>query len=152
MKKIFVLALLTLSACLSMNAQVANTGSFLDYHGGSFYQNGQKLTPEQVSSLIGQQTFDSEYRPGKAEKTAGVICLCAGGACTVTGIGLLAYGLAEKQNLGEAIAAIVPVEGGLILASAGAASMLVGGILNGVGNKKLRNIARAYNGGIALAF
>jgi len=154
MKKIaFALVALVVS-CISLNAQVAESAFNLNYKGGSFYQNGTKLTPEQLCSVIGRQTFDEVYKPAKNLRTAGVAVLSTGCGVTAVGAGLVIGGIIEgSSKSGSATAGTISTGVGVIIAGCGAVTAITGGILMGCANKKMKSIIPASNGaGLAFVF
>ena len=156
MKKIILLAFLMLSACLSMNAQVANTGSNVEFRGGNFYQNGQKLSPEQLCAVLGSQNYYDVYEPAKRHRTAGIITLAAGAGTTALGTYLLVTAAREAGTEATAMNVVNTVSGsvtGMAVGGLGITAMAVGGIMLGCANHKLRNLKPSANGaGVALSF
>jgi len=149
MKKIIVSVVVMIMACIAANAQVAADNSSLEFRGGKFYQNGSVIAPSQLSSLLGQETYDREYIPARKTRTAGIACLSAGGAVTAAGAGLIIGSLGNDY----ATKGMVLMTGGIIIAGCGAAAAITGGVLLGVANKKLKNLHPASSGaGIALVF
>jgi len=154
MKKLIVVLFAILVASVSMNAQVAKEGSGFVFHGGKYYQNGVLVAPEQLASVLGQLTYDNQYKPAKGLRTAGIVCLSTGGAATVIGTGLIIGGVVSGNSQSGSVAAgTVMVGTGTITAACGAAVAITGGILLGSGNKRLKNIRPAANGtGISVMF
>jgi len=154
MKKIFLAIVVFIVASTSMNAQVAKGNSSFEYRGGSFYQNGEKLTPEQLCATIGQQAYEDSYKPGKGMRIAGISMLSAGGAATALGAGMYISALIGRdKSAGQAIGDVAIAAVGVTFAIPGIVVAAAGGVLLGVGNKKLKNIVPASSGtGLALAF
>jgi len=153
MKKVFAVLLVTLSLCISAKAQtISNTG--LEYRGGAFYQDGVKIPKEMLSSALGEQTYEDIYKPANGLRIAGITCLSVGGAATAFGAGMFIYALvSDSPDPGQAIGDVFLAIPGTIFGLSGAAVTITGGILYGIGNKKLKNIVPASNGvGIAFRF
>jgi len=149
MKRIILVFAAIVFAAFSLNAQVvSNDASNLQYQKGNLYLNGQKLTSDQALQVLGQDVYDNSYKPAKGMRTAGIALVSAGGAFTVAGAGFFAFGMASK-SVGDTLLAIP----GTYCIIGGAAMAVVGGVLWGVGNKKIKNLAPASSGvGLALNF
>jgi len=149
MKKIILVLAAVVCAAFSLNAQVMPNGAAdLQYQKGNLYQNGQKLTPDQALQVLGSEVYDSAYKPAKGLRTAGITMVSVGGAFTALGAGFFIAGMASK-SAGDTLLAIP----GTYCVIGGAAVAIVGGVLWGVGNKKMKNIVPASNGaGLAFAF
>lgn len=154
MKRIVFIIIATIFACISMNAQVATSNSGLEYRDGGFYQNGIKLTTEQLCNVLGQQTYGNDYVPAKTLRTAGIVCLAGGGAVALLGSGLAIFSSSlAKSNTGAALASNTARNAGIVSGACGAALAIAGGIMLGSGNKKLKNLSAASEGaGVAVAF
>jgi len=149
MKRFILIITATVFAALSLNAQVVSgNSSNVQYLKGNLYQNGIKLTSEQALQVLGQDVYDSAYKPAKGLRTAGIVMVSAGGASTLAGAGFFIAAVTSKSAADALL--VLP---GTYLAVGGAAVTIVGGILWGSGNKKMKRIAAASSGvGLALVF
>lgn len=155
MKRLLLVFVAVVFAAVSMNAQVAGDASAISYKGGNLYQDGIKLSPNQVLQALGQETYDNVYKPAKGMRTAGIVLLSVGATSAAIGAGMAISGavLANRSEPGSSIGGGIETGFGLIFGVSGVAVGAVGGILMGVGNKRLKNIVPASNGaGLALNF
>jgi len=139
---------------IAMNAQVASSNSDFEFRSGKFYQNGTVISPDQLSNILGQESYDNQYLPAKKKRTAGVACLSAGSSVAVVGVGLIVYGaVSGNSTSSSAFGGMVAVGTGCITAAVGAAAAITGGILMSSANKKMKNLRPASSGiGLAMTF
>lgn len=154
MKKIISILILLTVALFAANAQVASSNSDFSFKGGKFYQNGVAIDPGQLPSILGQETYNKDFKQGKGMRVAGISMLSVGGAVTALGAGMFVSGLANDSNsVGQAVGDTASGAFGVLIAIPGIVVAATGGILLGVGNKKLKNIRPAsYGAGVAFAF
>jgi len=152
MKRLILAVVALLLTSISINAQTP-IHSYLEYRGGSFYQNGQKIEKERLCSILGEQAYDKYYKPANALRITGITLLSVGGAAIASCAGLTIAGIIETKNnnvetgqsqltlLGSAIGL-----GGAVIATGG-------GICLGAGNRRMKKITySSYGAGLALVF
>jgi len=145
MKQIIIAIAALLFASAALNAQAPTP---VQYKKGNLYQNGVKLTSSQALQVLGQDIYNKNYKPAKAMKITGISLVAAGGAATVLGGVLFGEALASKSP-GETFVAMPAT----IVLLTGVGVTAIGGVLWGVGNKKLKNISLATNAtGLAFNF
>jgi len=145
MKQIIIAIAALLFASAALNAQAPTP---VQYKKGNLYQNGVKLTSSQALQVLGQDIYNKNYKPAKAMKITGISLVAAGGAATVLGGVLFGEALASKS----AAETFVAMPATIVLLT-GVGVTAIGGVLWGVGNKKLKNISLATNAtGLAFNF
>jgi len=156
MKKIVIALIAMLFVSVALNteiarAQVRGTAAenvSLQYKKGNLYQNGIKLAPEQVLNIVGQETYTNMYKPARAMKISGISLVSVGGGIFCLGGGLFIGALTSKSAADVFVA--MP---SIYIMGTGAVVAAVGGVLWGVGNKKMKKIVPASSGaGLALVF
>jgi len=160
MKRILLVFAAMVFAAVYMDAQVANAplsngAAEILYKSGNLYQDGQKLSSDQVLQLLGQDVYDRSYKPAKGMRTAGIVILSVGAAVTAFGAYTAIEGavVSKKSEPGSVLGGGVAEAFGIVIVAGGAVVGAVGGTLLGVGSKRIKKLVPASSGaGLALAF
>ena len=168
MKKILFAVLALLVLAFQAQAQEIPGPGRLEHSNGEFYLDGQKLLPEQIQSVIGDDIYYETYKGAVVQRNTGKALLIAGGSSMGTGIALLAFGYVTTYKLAnEYIQAIVRsangnpsdyasivskaygyefmILGGYVLTLAGSGLLSAGIPLFTIGNSRLNWIEKNYN-------
>ncbi len=159
MKRIFFILILT-AMTVAASAQY-NMSSELLKKGGKLYQDGEKLSSEQITQILSPLqngngvSYDVLWGKARNMRTTGVVLTSAGSAAFVAGPVIFIVGLAKVlgSGIGSGIAGdpdgVVgegDVTAGLVITGAGVAMLGSGIPLWCVGGKRMKNIVSDYNG------
>jgi len=152
MKKTIVSILFLIIAQFSVEAQVAITPEF-EYRGGKFYQKGVELSEVELYSVIGQRAYDKHYSPAMIERQAGIVVLSISGASLAAGLGFFLYAASIPADSDDLTGKVMGNLCGTCFTLGSVGNAVLGGILLGAGNRRLRSIRPVSNGvGVAMAF
>ena len=130
--------------------KITDSKSILTYSRSKVYRNGQRLSEDEVRSLMANSMEFNLYDRGMKQKKSGKIMLWVGAGAALAGIITLSatstsyvgsdshYDYYIYDSPGAAIA-------GMTLTSIGSTSLIVGGIVYCVGKKKIRSSIDQYN-------
>ena len=139
----------------------------LEHSNGEFYLDGQKLLPEQIQSVIGDDIYYETYKGAVVQRNTGKALLIAGGSSMGTGIALLAFGYYTSYKMvndylksvragngnSSDYASIISkaygyefmILGGYVLTLSGSGLLSAGIPLFSIGNSRLNWIEKDYN-------
>ena len=140
MKKFVLTLVVLLTGLIPALSQVRSLPT-LENKMGTFYLDGQELTPQQLEQLVGSEIFDQTYTPASRQLKASKILYIAGGV--TAGVGLIGT-IAGSALILSSKAGQKAAKGGQITekdvdqqAIAGSAVTMAGGILLGLGGAAL---------------